>query len=125
MQTGAKSFEDLHIFQEARELTRAVYAATRTAPLSRDYALVDQLRRSAISVLSNIAEGFERGSRPEFVRFLLIAKGSCGECRAQLIAASDQEYISLQTFEDLTVRCRRLSAGLSNLIRYLRSRIKK
>lgn len=115
-----RSFEDLRVFQEARELVKQVYTATRSGAISRDRALVDQMRRAALSVLSNIAEGFERDSDAEFARFLYIAKGSCGELRAQVFVALDQEYLAKGIFDDLTVRCRRISGGLSNLIAYLR-----
>ncbi len=116
----AKCFEDLHIFQEARKLANQVYEVTRMGPVSRDYALVDQMRRSAVSVMSNIAEGFERGTDAEFTHSLFIAKGSCGELRAQLLLAQDQKYFSAEECEDASGRCRQISAGISNLIRYLR-----
>ncbi len=80
----AKTIEELHIYQRARELTNAVYALTREAAFARDRGLVDQVRRAAASIMSNVAEGFERGSTTEFIQFLYIAKGSCGEVRAQL-----------------------------------------
>lgn len=70
--------------------------------------------------MSNIAEGFERGTNAEFVQFLYIAKGSCGEVRAQVSIAFDQKYISKDAYDDLTDRCRRISGMLSNLIGYLR-----
>jgi len=73
---AAESFEELHIYQRARELTNSVYALSRDASFARDLSLVDQIRRAAVSVMSNIAEGFERGTTAEFVQFLYIAKGS-------------------------------------------------
>jgi len=116
-----RSFEDLRVFQEARELARIVYALTRGGSLSRDFALADQMRRSALSIVSNIAEGYERETDAEFVRFLYIAKGSCGELRAQALVALDQKDVSKEQCEEITARCRRLSVSLFKLIVYLRS----
>ena len=70
----ARSFEELNVYQKARELTNEVYGCTRKAPFSKDFGLVDQIRRAIVSVMSNMAEGLERGTRPEFIRFLFIAK---------------------------------------------------
>jgi four helix bundle protein len=119
---GAKQLEDLHIFGQARELANRIYALTRNSSFARDRALQDQTRRAAVSVLSNIAEGFERGTRREFAHALTVAKGSCGELRAQVAVASDQKYLSPADCEDVTNRCRRLSAGIARLISYLRSK---
>ncbi|MDO8137782.1 MAG: four helix bundle protein [Candidatus Brocadiales bacterium] len=79
----AEGFEDLVVWQKARELVKRVYELTKGKEFARDFSLVDQLRRASVSVLSNIAEGFERGSNVEFIQFLYVAKGSCGEVRAQ------------------------------------------
>ena len=73
---AAESFEELHVYQRARELTNGIYRATREGPFARDYGLVDQIRRAGASIMSNIAEGFERGATTEFIQFLYIAKGS-------------------------------------------------
>jgi len=112
----AESFEELLIYQRARELTNAIYALSRTGVFARDLGLVDQVRRAAVSVMSNIAEGFERGSTVEFVQFLFIAKGSCGEVRAQVQIAADQQYISAEEQARLTDMCRRTSGMISNFI---------
>jgi four helix bundle protein len=97
-----RRFEDIVAWQKARELNRAVYRITRTDSFSRDYALRDQIRRASISVMSNIAEGFERDGNAEFRQFLYVAKGSAGEVRSQLYAALDAEYIDQPTFDRLT-----------------------
>ena len=81
-------FEDLIAWQKARSLTAAIYRITREPPLSSDINLVEQMQRSALSVMSNIAEGFERSTPTEFSRFLSIAKASCAEIRSQLYAAA-------------------------------------
>ncbi len=116
------SFENLRIFGEARALANRVYEITSSPPFSRDFVMIDQMRRSAVSILSNIAEGFERQSRAEFVRFLFIAKGSCGELRAQAMLASDRKYMSKKDYEEIDGRCRKLGGGLFRLIEYLKKR---
>ncbi|MCL4522403.1 MAG: four helix bundle protein [Acidobacteria bacterium] len=122
MLAGAKKvtrFEDLNVYQQARELCQRVYALTRSGAISKDYGLRDQMRRSAVSIVSNIAEGFERQSNAEFARFLYVAKGSCGELRAQAQVGSDEKYWDTAAQEEISGRCRKLSAGLSNFISYL------
>ncbi len=112
----AKSFEELHIYQRARELTNVIYAMTRKGAFAGDRGLVDQIRRAAVSITSNTAEGFERGTTAEFIQFLYIAKGSCGEVRAQLQIARDQKYLCEADFENLRDVCRRISGMTSNFI---------
>ncbi|MBI5212838.1 MAG: four helix bundle protein [Nitrospirae bacterium] len=114
-------FEDLNVWQKARELVGFIYELTKKKDFARDYALVDQVRRASISIMSNIAEGFERGSNKEFIQFLYIAKGSCGEMRSQLYAALDQQYISEDEFLNAKDRCLKISGMASNLISYLKS----
>jgi four helix bundle protein len=96
-----RRFEDIEAWQLARQLTRAVYDVTRTAPFSRDFALCDQIRRASVSVMSNIAEGFERNSLAEFKQFLGIAKASCAEVRSILYLASDIGYLSSRDFSEI------------------------
>ena len=102
-----------------------IYALTSDGAIRKDYGLVDQMRRSAVSILSNIAEGFERETDAEFIRSLYIAKGSCGELRAQAMVVLDQKHWPPEVFAEVEDSCRRLSAGLSNLIRYLKRSPKK
>ena len=111
----AKAFEDLYCWQIARELVNLIYDATAKKPFT-DFSLKDQLRRAAVSVISNIAEGFERGSRDEFLYFLYIAKGSCGEVRAQLYIALDRRFITSQDFALATDKCKQVSATLYKFI---------
>ena len=99
-----EGFEDLIAWQKARELTRAVYQVTTQGRLAGNLGLTGQMQRAAVSIMSNIAEGFERGSRPEFFRFLSIAKGSCAETRSLLYVALDAEYIDAPTFQRLLGR---------------------
>ena len=113
-------FEDLEAWRLARELTGLIYAASGMGNFVRDFALRDQIRRASISIVSNIAEGFERDGDKEFLQFLSMAKGSCGEVRAQLCLAFDQKYISQIEFDNLTAKAIQLSRIISGLIRYLR-----
>ena len=91
-------FEDLIAWQKVRVLTREIYALTRRADFARDHALVNQIRRASISIMSNIAEGFERKGHGEFHQFLVIAKASCAEVRAQLYIAFDVGYLDEEAF---------------------------
>ena len=116
-----QNFEDLNVWQRTRELSGSVYELTKKKDFSKDYSLVDQIRRSSISVLSNIAEGFERGSNKEFMQFLYIAKGSCGEVRSQLYIALDQRYTTEEDFNTCKVLCMKISGMISNLINYLKT----
>ncbi|MCX6312382.1 MAG: four helix bundle protein [Bacteroidetes bacterium] len=112
-------FEDIIAWQKARELNKLVYQATLLQPFVRDFALVDQIRRSSISILSNIAEGFERKGVQEFIHFLNIAKASSAELRAQLYVASDLEYISIENSNKLITDAATISRMLSSLMKYL------
>ncbi len=82
-----KSFEEIESWQKARELTRKVYAVSNQGAFTKDFGLRDQIRRASVSIMSNIAEGFERDGNREFLQFLAVAKGSSGEVRAQLYVA--------------------------------------
>lgn len=115
-----KNFEDLEIWKEARRLTGEIYRLTKDSKFSKDFDLSRQIQSATVSIMSNIAEGFERGGNPEFIQFLYIAKGSCGEVRSQLYVALDQSYATPKTCEDLTKSFRRLSIMISNFIDYLK-----
>ena len=117
---AVKQFEDLEVWQEARRLTQTVYRLTKAEKFSKDFALRDQVQRAAVSVMSNIAEGFERGGNQEFIQFLYVAKASCGEVRSQIYVAFDQDYISKTDSEESVIGFRRLSGMIGNLINYLR-----
>jgi four helix bundle protein len=113
-------FEDLEAWKLARCFANLIYKASSSGDFARDFALRDQIRRASISVVSNIAEGFERDGDKEFIQFLFMAKGSCGEVRAQLYLAVDRSYISQEQFSDLTSKAIELSRLMSGLIKYLR-----
>jgi len=93
-----EKFEDLIAWQKARELTKNIYKINRQGEFNKDFGLRDQIRRASVSIMSNVAEGFERGGRSEFHQFLVIAKGSCAELRSHLYVALDADYIDEQTF---------------------------
>jgi four helix bundle protein len=114
-----KKFEELESWKKARQLTNTIYEATATGSFTRDFGLKDQIRRASISILSNIAEGFERGGDKEFSQFLAVAKGSCGEVRAQLYIAFDQGYLSKDLFERLFNAANEIGRLISGLMKYL------
>lgn len=108
-------FEDLIAWQKARILTKEIYAITRADEFARDYGLVNQIRRASVSIMSNIAEGFERGGRNEFHQFLVIAKASCAEVRSQLFIAYDVGYLSELDFNRLMNLAREVSRIIGGL----------
>ncbi len=113
-------FEEIEAWQVAREITKAVYNYTGRGEFARDFSLKDQMRRAAISIGSNIAEGFERGGDKEFIQFLSYAKGSCGEVRSQLYVALDQQYITDDEFKLLQQRTQDAGRMISGFMTYLR-----
>ncbi|WP_423128783.1 four helix bundle protein [Gaoshiqia sp. Z1-71] len=114
-------FKDLEVWQLARETCRDVFKLTRKEPFSRDFALVDQIKRSSGSAMDNIAEGYERDGNKEFNNFLTISKGSIGETRSQLYRALDFNYIEKAEFEALYQKCLTLSRQLQKFADYLRN----
>ena len=99
--TTAKRFEELEVWQRAKNLTNLVYQHSIDGAFSRDFGLRDQMRRAAVSIMSNIAEGFESQTQAMFIKYLGHAKGSAGELRAQLYIAKDQEYLSEESFSEM------------------------
>lgn len=110
-----EQFEDLIAWQKARQLTAEIYRFSNQGDFARDFGLRDQIRRAAVSVMSNIAEGFDRGSRSEFHQFLVIAKASCAEVRSQLYVAQDVGYIDQKTFEIVSGSTNELSRIIGGL----------
>ncbi len=115
-----KTFEEMPAWQRARELTREVYAVTRDYPFSKDYALSSQIRRAAVSIMANIAEGFERDGTPEFLQFLSISKGSLAEVKTHLFIAFDQSYIDQPQFTRLMNLSTNVSRQIAGFMKYLR-----
>lgn len=116
---GFQCFEEIEAWRKSRELTRRVYEISAQGAFARDYGLCDQLRRASVSVMSNIAEGFERGGNREFIHFLSISKGSAGEIRSQIYVALDQGYIDKVTFDTIHALTREVSRMIGGLIQYL------
>jgi len=112
-------FENIDAWKKARELTKLIYQITATGEFARDFGLRDQIRRATVSVLSNIAEGFERDGDKEFLQFLSLAKGSCGEVRAQLYVALDQAYLNDAQFQKLIEKAMEVSRLIAGLMKYL------
>jgi four helix bundle protein len=111
----ARRFEDLIAWQKARELTRKVYKVTGNGSFARDFGLRDQVRRSSVSIMANVAEGFERARQSEFHQFLSIAKSSCAELRSHLYVAYDADYVDAKMFNDLMSLAQEVSFVLGGL----------
>ena len=111
-----KSFEEIGAWQKARELSLEIFMMTLQKPLSKDFGLKDQINRSTGSILSNIAEGFERSGNREFIYFLSIAKGSTGEVRSQLYQALDRKHISFEDFKNLSAKTIEIGKMIGGLI---------
>jgi four helix bundle protein len=115
-----KCFEELEIWKIARDLTNKIYSLSNRSRFSKDFGLREQIRRAAVSIMSNIAEGYERDGNQELIQFLAVAKGSCGEVRCQLYVAIDQEYIDKENGEQLVDLSKKLSIMINNFIKYLK-----
>jgi len=116
-----RSFEEIEAWQKARLLTSKIYTESNARKFQRNFGLRDRIRRASVAILSNIAEGFERGGNREFLQFLSIAKGSAGEVKSQLYVALDQSYLSKERFDELFHLADEVSQMIGGLMRYLRS----
>lgn len=117
---AVKYFEDLEVWKSARELTNRIYKITGDGAFSKDFGLRGQIRRASVSVMSNVAEGFERGGNQELLQFLSIAKGSCGEVRCQLYVAIDQNYLAKEEGAKIIDEFKKLSIMINNFMEYLK-----
>jgi four helix bundle protein len=114
-----KSFEEIEAWILAREISKEIFELTQQGTFAKDFELRNQINRSSGSVMDNIAEGFERGGNREFIQFLGIAKGSCGEVRSQLYRAFDRQHISNEKLEYLKDVAVKISKKINGLITYL------
>lgn len=113
-----EKFEDLVIWQEAKGLTKEIYQSLESL---KDYGFKDQIQRASVSIMNNIAEGFERSSDNEYARFLFYAKGSAGEVRSMLYLAQELNYLDKEKSNTMIEQLRKLSGSIGNFIKYLRS----
>ncbi len=114
-----KTFEDIQAWQKARELSKSIGKIIDEGKFKRNFSLMDQVERSSGSIMDNIAEGFERGGNREFLQFLYISKGSCGEFRSQLYRAIDRDYITQEEFTCLYALAKDIISMIQKLINYL------
>lgn len=114
-----KRFEDLDVWKVSRELCNKLGVIIDTNALKRNFRLIGQIEGASGSIMDNIAEGFERGTKAEFILFLGYSKGSCGELRSQLYRALDRKYITIEQFDELYMLAVRISIMLQKFIGYL------
>ena len=114
-----KHFEDLEIWKLSRELCNLVGKIIDEGKFQNNYRIIGQIEGSSGSIIDNIAEGFERGTKGEFIQFLGYSKGSCGELRSQLYRALDRKYITQIQFDELISFCIKISSMIQNFIKYL------
>lgn len=118
-------FEDLEIWQLARELAKEIFVLAQNGKLSKDFSLKDQMNRSSGSIMDNIAEGFGRASRLEFIQFLSISTGSADELKSQLYRCLDKEYISKDNFDSLYEKTNAIYKKINGFIKYLNTTLVK
>jgi len=120
-----KRFEDIKSWIEARELTKRIYKTTSQSHFSKDFGLIDQIRRASVSIMANISEGFDSQSNVEFIRFLIYARRSCSEVQSHLYVALDQNYVTQEIFDNLYEKSTNAAKLINGLITYLRSSSKQ
>lgn len=115
-----KTCEEIEAWKKARELTKRIYAVSGAGSFARDFSLKNQIRSASVSIMSNVAEGYDRSGTGEFVQFLAISKGSAAEVKSQLYVALDQEYIDQPIFNELRVLATETGNMVGGLMKYLR-----
>ena len=113
-------FEDILAWQKARELTREIYTHAKVGPFAKDFGLHDQIQRASVSIMGNVAEGFDRGGDKEFIQFLSISKDSCGEVKSHLYVALDQQYVNSAQFDRLYNSADEVGRLLEGFMTYLK-----
>lgn len=120
-----KTFEEMEVWQDSIELCKMIYTVSNQGEFAKDFGFKDQIRRSAVSIPSNISEGFERESTKQFVYFLNVAKGSCGELRAQIRIALELGYFTQEEYTLRNEKCISVSRQIKGLSKYLVEKSKK
>jgi four helix bundle protein len=115
-----EKFEDIQAWQEARVLTNLIYEATKGSLFSKDYGLKDQIQRAAVSIMANIAEGFDAASDVEFIKFLIYSRRSASEIQSHLYVALDQKYITQEKFQELYEEAKKVKGLIGGFIKYLK-----
>ena len=113
-------FEDIEAWKEARNLVNMIYDISNEGPFSKDFSLRNQVRGASVSVMSNIAEGFDRGTNREFIQFLIVARASASEVRSQLYVALDRNYIHQNKFDEVYQQATKVISLIDGFIRYLK-----
>ena len=113
-------FEDILAWQKARELTKEIYAHARVGPFAKDFGLGDQIQRASVSIMGNVAEGFDRGGDKQFIQFLSISKGSCGAVKSHLYVALDRQYVNAAQFNRLYDSADEVGRLLAGFMAYLK-----
>ena len=116
-----KNFEELDVWKKSRTITNSIYKLTANGKFAKDWGLKDQIQRASVSIMSNIAEGFDSSSRTEFARFLSISRRSASEVQNQLYIALDQGYLNQDEFDSLYGELEKTRKMITSLITYLRS----
>ena len=119
-----KSFEDLKVWKDSRIFVNEIYIMINNFPAKENYGLTSQITRAAVSVMSNIAEGFARESNKEFIRFLIMARGSTAEVQSDLFIALDLKYINQKEFQNTYYQAEKLGKQINGLIKYLKANVK-
>jgi len=119
-----KSFEDLKIWKDSRVFVKEIYIIVNNFPAKENYGLTSQVTRAAVSIMSNIAEGFARESNKEFIRFLIMARGSTAEVQSDLFIALDLKYINQKEFQSTYYQAEKLGKQINGLIKYLKANVK-
>lgn len=113
-----RTFRDLKIWQESKGLAVLIFKITSSDTFKYDFSLKEQIRKSAVPIASNIAEGYEKNSKKDFIRYLLIAKGSLSELQTQIEIAKEINYLDNETYETVEDLCQKISGMITNFIRY-------
>jgi four helix bundle protein len=119
-----KSFKDLKVWKDSRIFVKEIYTMINNFPAKEKYSLTSQITRAAVSIMSNIAEGFARESNKEFIRFLIMARGSTAEVQSDLFIALDLKYIDQKEFQNIYYQVENLGKQINGLIKYLKANIK-